>query len=629
MATTTVVEDIKSPQDRLTALTAVISKLQEGFATDFTEWDRFKLPSPAHYFRLSYSEVIRTLRLITEEDWKPDSNPKLKPELHKLFDRGTDLLSSSITYAKKAGVSLRPVHKALLSDVRHLCERRDINGTNGLAIHVIKMLKQLQDIRPPAGGAWTVDGTDLKPDAEFDLIFEEFCDLDNQKRKFQGDHERFARNSWRLLQGACEALHLTEGETQPSDDFFNNDTRPTYVEFSCKSKEFLYGKEGRPGILSVKAKLGAPLTTDQQNKIRMATKKRRARLSLQDSQEAPTHTTKNYSMKLVNAVADIQDVLRDSQLLSPKNEHIPRPSTESLMTPTLENRKDILFMDRGDLSDIIDNIYTRKFSMPMDEANLPSSPGERKDWLRLAGKEINAARASVKRYMDVSGSASTAKELRLSAYKLKLARSLFMLGLLSGTPAASPAEVQKALRERLEDWIVHEQAWNAVDRYLLAQNQQTCDSIQQHIEGRNSNIIQWRQLRGELTNPFSLENKTKDNNKNQQNKKEDSLSLTENQIRTSKILLNSVLVPRIPDTSEYVLDVREERRRRTWFQKMALARLTGESVPEWTHKKVVDPFAAGGPPDWETLPCETRWDRLEYMWVMTFWRFYQLKELEL
>ncbi|KAI1298367.1 hypothetical protein F5Y03DRAFT_367949 [Xylaria venustula] len=48
------------------------------------------------------------------------------------------------------------------------------------------------------------------------------------------------------------------------------------------------------------------------------------------------------------------------------------------MTRTWENRKEILFIDIGDLRETIDNIYTRKFSMPMDEARLPSSPRERK-----------------------------------------------------------------------------------------------------------------------------------------------------------------------------------------------------------------------------------------------------------
>ncbi|KAJ2992730.1 hypothetical protein NUW58_g2065 [Xylaria curta] len=105
--------------------------------------------------------------------------------------------------------------------------------------------------------------------------------------------------------------------------------------------------------------------------------------------------------------------------------------------------------------------------------------------------------------------------------------------------------------------------------------------------------------------------------------------LTEESIQIGCILLQGIIQPKLPNAGNYLLDWREERRRRHWFNSLAYARLTGSSEPEWTHKSPFDPFAADGPPNYRKLPRKTVWDRLQYMWVLTWWRCYQLRELEL
>ncbi|TGJ82743.1 hypothetical protein E0Z10_g6020 [Xylaria hypoxylon] len=621
---------LENPQVRLSNLIAAIDGLEEAFATEFSQWDKLNLSTPAHLFQVSYAKVIRILQLVTEEEWKQDADPELKPDLRDIFKRGVNLLSKSFEYVKKADVSLDSIHKLLLSDVRRLCERRDITGRNGLGVHVIRMFNRLYDIWPPAREAWTAGGSDLKPDAEFDRIFDEFYDLDNQSRKMQGDYESYARISWDLLQDACRALHIPESQTSPGDDFFHNNTRPTYVDYPCNSKEFVYGKGDRPGILSVKSRLGAPLNIDQQKNIKNATKKRGATLLPQVSKKARTEW--GYGMTQANAVADIEDSLRDIQVLSLGDIHTARPDAEKLVTPTCENRKEILILYKDDLYHIIEDIYTQKFKMPLNEAMFPLTPDKRDVWIQLAENEIVAARGLINFNNGAASSAAETKKLRLAAYRLKLSRALYMLGLLSGESVASPAEIKNALLERLDDWILYEQAWNAGDHYILARvhlSKETFDIVQQHIKARDINIVRWGEMKGELEKSPPPDYYARSDIEESRRRSDVSPILTEEQIKTAKILLDNVLSPKLPSSSDYVLDVREERRRRDWFQKKALARLTGDPMPKWTHKKVVDPFTAGGPPDWQTLPRKTRWERLKYMWVMTFWRLYQLKELEL
>ncbi|RWA07125.1 hypothetical protein EKO27_g7986 [Xylaria grammica] len=617
------------PRARLNFLVEAINGLDNRFKTNFSQWASLKLRSPAHYFQASYSETISILQLISEERWKVDADPELEPDLKKAFKAAVNLLSKSLDYAKGAGYILRPVHKELLSDVRRLSERRDVTGRNGLGLHIIGMFTQLHDIWPPGREAWTAEGSDLKPNDDFDRIFNEFDALDHKGLKMQGDYEIFARHSWDLLQDACRALHIPENQASPGDYFFHNDARPTYVDYPCDSNEFLYGKGGRAGILSLKSRLGAPLLTSQEQEINNAIGRRIPRLPASKN----VRTKRNYIMTHNDAIADIEDTLHEIQVLDPENMIIARPNIERLITPTCENRKEILVLYKDDLYEIVKDIYQEKFKMPLNQKTLPLTPDRREDWLKRAAREIKAARVLINSRADVAPTVYEAKKMRLAAYRLKLSRAVYMFGLFLGEKDASPTELKEALLERLDDWILHEQAWNAGDRYILKRvrlSTQTADKVQKDIETRNRNILQWREMRDETEkSPLSNYEANRSLPSEPQEPENFDPVLTEEQIKTANILLNNVLDPKFPNASDYVADVREERRRRDWFQQRVHAKLTGGPIPVWTHKRVVNPFTKGGPPNWESLARETSWDRLKYMWVMTYWRFYQLKELEL
>ncbi|KAI1357785.1 hypothetical protein F5Y08DRAFT_346369 [Xylaria arbuscula] len=623
---------VDTPQD---TLVAAVDRLENSFASRFANWDQLNLPSAAHHFQQSYVEAIRTLRRISEEQWKEPSDPVLKLHLELLFKRTVALLPLSIEYAKEAGNNLRPVHKALLSNVQELGERRDVTGTNGLAIHIIRMYKHLDDIWPPAREAWVDSGLDLKPDAEFDNIYEEFCRLYKEQRHSQGDYERYARQSSRLLEKALEALHLPESQLDLDDSFFKNETRPTYVSFPCNSKEFLYGIGKRPGILSIKARLGGPLTADQQSSLESAAK-------MSNQKSLPQHPRnpgvgKDYKMDQTNAIADFQDALHDSEALNPGHRDIARPGAE-LITPTWGIRKGILIPYRQELEAIAERIC-KEFKMPVDEAQLPKSPDQRVNWIQPIAEEIKNTRALINHHMNYDNTSNKAKSLRLAAYKLKILRAVFMIGLFSGIPRALPPNVKNALGVRLDDWILHEQAWVVGDRHIMAHGEmdkKVLDELQQDIAGREANIARWTEMKDQMMGD-SVTSQRVDGSHDSgidvvsppEVPEDTDPVLDDDTIRSATILLKSVLRPTIPDAGDYVLDVREERRRRRWYEKVALARLTGDSAPQWTCKRVVDPFTAGGPPQWEHLPRQGYWERLQFMWIMTRWRFYQLRELEL
>ncbi|KAI1735669.1 hypothetical protein F4680DRAFT_469842 [Xylaria scruposa] len=610
-------------------------RLEAAFASDFANWKQLNLPTAAHFFQASYAEAIDTLARISVEEWAKDTKP-LRPQLKALFKRCVQLLSESVRYAKKVSIALRPVHKPLLSDVRRFNTRHDLNGINGLLEHLVNMSSQLADIRPPAREAWTEKGTDLKADKDFDAVFQQFRDLDTLfPRKTQEDYELYARQSRTLLLDACRALHIPEIQAQPGDDFFNNETRPTYLDYHQASNEALYGQGKRPGILTVKSNLGGPLLEKQEKGIKQA-KKRGAEPVAQSANKRPRKEV-GYSMTIVNATADLEDVLRDSQFTTPKDDDIARPGAERLVTPTRENRKQLLAAYREDMRAIADKLYKRKFKAPLTKAMLPSTAAARAAWLKTAANEIRESRAEVNLFIDSASSPAKAKQLRLAAYRLKLARAIYMVGLLSGTPPASHSEIGTALRDRLDDWILHERAWTVGDQYLLGRSgltSETFDILQSDIKKRNANIKKWRGMQNELdgnTDVDETQNDGNDDTDQQEPSPADTRGgpvLTKTQIENANEILSRILNPRLPGGGDYARDAIEEGRRRRYYQKIVAAKLRGQPIPKWEYKKVVDPFKAGGPPGWEDLPTKTYWDRLKYMWILSFWRLYQLKELD-
>ncbi|KAI0414915.1 hypothetical protein F5X98DRAFT_365551 [Xylaria grammica] len=750
----------KSPIERFNDLTNVVSDLEYGFNTNFANWEEENHASAEDYFLWAYAGTVDALRLITDEKWKDDVDSSLKINIDKLFTRALQLLPKSVEYVRITGPALNRVHKGLLKAMLLLAERGDVTVSNGLGVHLVQMGGQLYRIRPPPRGAWNAAASDLKESDEFDGIFQEFLCLEKDPLNKQGQHELYVLQSHRLLERALRALGLPEHEAHPKDDFFHNETRPTFVEYPYGSEEFFYGRGSRPGILHIKSKLGSPLTAAQRMKLgnvdkkgtTQATKQKsdtvggesvgekkrkkfksidktksenllnkkkrkkigeRARKGSKHKAEKNTkgkneekgykkrlrndnskgsrkpRTKQDYTMTIINAAADVEDILRVGRYKSMWDWDADRPDSNRLITPTVDIRKTIMVAYQEDLRSIIDELYKRKFKTPTNKAKLPQTVDERSDWLERANREMRWARAAVHEYIESATTPSRTKQLRLAAYRLKLLRSLHILGLISGEPAASADEIRDGLRDRLEDWILYEQAWNVSELVILERQsitQELWDTITVQVNEREENIQRWTEMLNEFdervipgktgkggkrqptedpdVDASSSSSSSSSSSEEEEDEKEEGkdnvdgmdvdeeekvnvneeqkvpknpetetkpveeIFLTKEDISNGRIVLHNALYPKLPDSGDYLLDWREEKRRRRWFHAMARAKLMGKPVPAWTHKAPFDPFNAGGPPGWEGLPLGTVWDRLQYMWVLTNWRFFQLRELE-
>ncbi|KAI0547850.1 hypothetical protein F4679DRAFT_552912 [Xylaria curta] len=726
--------------------------------------------------------MIHAMEHIRAERYKDDADPNLKPDLDVLFQRILNLLRRSDRYVDFWREKLAPVHKELNKLLLRINNLPDLDNDYGLTKHQLNMGYRLTKVQQESEEAWTDDGQNLLSNRGFKRKYKEFCNLKRDARIAQTRHEMFAIRSWQILQDAFRELDIPVSDIFPESDFFDNDVRWTFLDYPYGSHEYFYGKDFRPGMIHLKVELGGE-STETERKIGWVTDSTKWRKykkvgepaskpveesqkqdkektpSNNDKEKAPSNNDKEktppnnnkrtptddvvtpnpkkprtvssggYTMNIVNAAADIEDCLRDSKFTSLQEDDVDRPGSERLQTPTVETRRTTLVAYHEDLLSIVDQVYKRRFGTPTSRAKLPQTAAERGAWLTLANKELMSARAGVNSFFDSATTPAKAKKLRLAAYKLKLVRAMYTVGLLSGAPAASAEEIQKGLIARLDDWILHEKAWNVAEKTILARSaitQDTYDLINGQINERDANIARWKRLRDQvkkgpdgepvagLDTFINNSNNNKNNNdKNNNNKNNSSGSsskkppppdkgdkgqgeyeftedeinadddledkepetpnpevqkdkgkgkdtgtqvqvqeegeetqqkkdkgkgkevadpyanvLTDREINNGRILLHNVLYPKLPSAGPYSLDWREESRREEWYENAAKAKLAGKSTPPWNHLPPADIFEAGGPPGIEKNPRKTRWQRLQYMIVLTYWRFYQLRLME-
>ncbi|KAI0186335.1 hypothetical protein EV127DRAFT_439091 [Xylaria flabelliformis] len=715
----------KGPSERLKDLTDRVEDLEAVYKTKIGG----KNPTrDERLFLQIYKKTIHAMELIRAKSSEDDADPELKPDLDRLFKRVMGLLSRAAAFVNNEREIFTPIHKKLLKLVLRMNKTPDANS-DGVLRYQIEMGNILMKFRPEYEEAWKDDGQDLKRNRKFERRYKEFCNLERDTQIAQTRHEFYAMRSWQLLQDAFRESEIPVIEIMPFDNFFDNDIRWTFVDYPYGSHEYLYGKDGRPGMVGLKEQLGGHSTNREreigfvmlecdgttekipiEGPVEESEKQDKEKNPPNNNKRNPTDDVVNpnpkksrtgssgagYTMSIVNAAADIEDCLRDSKFTSVQEEEdVDRPGWERLQTPTVETRRTTLVSYHEDLLSIVDQVYKRRFGLPAARSKLPQTAAARGSWLTRANKELVSAREEVNSFINSATTPAKAKKLRLAAYKLKLLRALYTVGLLSGNPAASAEEIQEGLIGRLDDWILHEEAWNVAEKTILGRSaitQETYDIINSQIEERDANIARWKGLRDEVEkgpgggyddepaarlDTFMKKNNNKppspdkedeeqgeyefgedeinaDDDLDDNNKKSDDTEmtnasdlevpndqvqdkepedpydkvLTDQEIKNGMILLYNVLFPKKPDGGPYLLDYKEEWRRRAWYTKAAQAELAGKPQPPRNHLPITDIFEAGGPPGYEKNPRKTRWQRLQWMIVLTYWRFYQLRLME-
>ncbi|KAI0198384.1 hypothetical protein F4808DRAFT_436193 [Astrocystis sublimbata] len=712
-------EALNTPSERLETLTQLVDKIERAYRLKFSQWNIEHPNNPEinnhrTSFLWAYTETIHALELIRSEKFKSDADLDLVPALESLHGRVVKLLTRATEHVENVKVQLMPVHKELLANVYRINHIPDVHN-DGFSMHQISMGLLLDEIRPSNRDAWKKDGTDLLENSDFNRAYQEFCDVPQATRNTQSHYMRYARASWLTLQDAFLALDIAAYEVYPGDEFFNNEFRWTFVEYPFGSPEFKYGVGTRPGMLALKDKLGGRPTSRESARMKVCLdaegkptrtsesaryrelqgryksmkagiRKADGETKKKDNKRSPTDEDASkpkkqrvalggYTMNKVNAAADVEDCLRDTHITKVNQDVLDRPGPDRLLTPTVETRVATLAAYHKDLVNISNEIYKRRFGTPTNRSKLPQTAADRADWLDRAEKELRQARFEVKEIIDSLTTPAKAKRLRLLAFKIKLARALYTIGLVSGNPAASPDEINQGLIGRLDDLILHEEAWNAAEALTLERGglrTDTYKAIDELMKARTTNIARWKELRAgmrtagsaaidaeSVAKPISRhetpirhsestrtqeavndpeagkdDENAKDNEAEEEGEAEVKSSvefarvLTSEEVKNGRILLSNVLTPKKPDRGDYMLDWREERRRQLWYEEVAHNYLVGKAAPKWNHPPPVDIFADGGPPGHEKLPRKTYWDQLQYMIVMTMWRFYQLRLME-
>ncbi|KAI1381583.1 hypothetical protein F4677DRAFT_403507 [Hypoxylon crocopeplum] len=629
-----------------------LDQIEAAFADDFGDYEASGSKSLARFVVSLYTRLTDTLRLISRELHKADTEKE-----NTLFDRGVGMLKRFYDY-------IRENSEYLITDRKFLYKLRDsvldlagqpwISFRIDIRNHIRKMNVLTGDLEPPVQSAW--DGDDLIYHKRFQRVYEKFIGLDEAARNTDEDCWRLMFRSQQCLIEAFGGLRIPLAVIKlQAYDLFDEKKRPTYIDFSCTSDEFLYGHLGRPGVLDLREKLGGPINEDQKATMERAKRPeshslpQRRRPASPSRAEPPAQkrarTDPGYKMTMEDVDADIRDIYSDAVFM---NIH-ERPSLDTLVTPTTENRAETLASYQDELTKRI-RLYRRLYFSPEFP---PRAQALRDELLHQMDEEIPLLRAEAKA-ASASKASAKLKEARLAVYALKFLRTLHMHLLLSSTPRVPDERLRQALIDRLSDWILYEQVWNAADAKARAATRTTTAKktwFGGFINARNTNIEKWTDLQTQMRDaPFAAQEEEVEEEVVQaeeeeeveeepQQQPEQPKKTKESPFRIVTRLRGVYLLPRKPGRTVYYnerLELQHEDRRRALAKERALGPPLGggswvnETQWKWENERndrIVKNFAKRGPPDFDQLSDETVFDRLVYMIVITHWRYVQGMEL--
>ncbi|KAK8023537.1 hypothetical protein PG993_011603 [Apiospora rasikravindrae] len=570
---------------------------------------------------------------------------------------------------------LRAVYKHLSKPMFSHDEANEAFGE-----HMSKISKFLKDNRLSQTDAW--EGGDLKPAADFDAIFEEFKALPTQPEELKNDTQRkeLLRSSAHLLRSACDELQVAwEAVDIEWAELVDPAKRPTYTVMDWKSRTFQWGREtGRsrdflPGIMRVKEELGyrpwndphrakAPNPPSRKaggNAKRPAPdgegphdespapKRPKAAAAARPKRpvkaaEGETDPATIRFQQTREADSDIQYLESWTQAEGPGQE--TRQGLEGLLssTPMLEPYKpETAKPYRRDFQNIVralkplrDRVYRVTITQPNLGAELADAAARvRLEVLSLRGRRDN----------------KSLKAQRLAAFRLVYLRALIVrretdLAAREDPPPGPGMDEQRA--RRFEDWIEHERAWNEADVVGADRLKATSSraAYDERVRRRTASIELWTQriteLRAEdveeIVEEIEPEDPKTDEHKTTTGETEVVVDPTSTEVETTETEKVSEEVPAAPEltkTARHQLETRypgtilanfprryqDGRRMDSIYLNTSDSRsLSGEDV-----------FAQGGPPGYETMPTETTWEKLQYMIVLTHWRFLKAFEIGL
>ncbi|KAH9991315.1 hypothetical protein F4779DRAFT_609681 [Xylariaceae sp. FL0662B] len=519
---------------------ARIQKIDEIFSDGLNNYDAVGYNSPALYFvYVVYPDIIEVVRGVSTEFGRSDANDEIKG----LFSPAINLLHRSRQFAESVGDSLTELVGVVCKHLDTLAYAPFVSlRIREFTDHILGMHRILEKCWPEPEELWRRN--DIKNNKGFEEIHREFLDLERWPEDFEISRRAIICRSHQLLKNALISLNLrpTLVRIEPHD-LFDSTKRPTFVDFSCTSEEFLYGKGERPGILSFKQRFGGLLTDDERAKVKEASKIKEVSKTKESSKTKGTSKTKGasktkgesktkgaskkrpgpakasknvkkprkangYTMDLDDVDADIDDIYNDAQFMGVRK----RPNLNKLVTPTCENRPDTLKNYRNELRNELQECRDRFYK--------PENYSANRTYIRttkLMNEEITRLRKEAKRKGDSNGNRQI-KEARLAVFRLRFVRSLHLRLTLASTPPPSAEQRKQALRERLNDWILYEDTWNQADRKArnrIGISKTSLKFYNDYISQRNANISRWQEILEEMDQEAPEDNESGDDDENE------------------------------------------------------------------------------------------------------------------
>ncbi|OTA53271.1 hypothetical protein K449DRAFT_440110 [Hypoxylon sp. EC38] len=630
-------DDPSEVESGMEAWTKAIDQIETAAENGFGDFEESSFPSLGAYYVSLYTILKNTMGEISNEFYKGD-----KANEKALFKRAVGLLDKFYEYAQESRQVLmgtKNFHYKLWIRLDDFGHQPWSSYDTAIQKHVYRMAVLSTELQPPFEQAW--ENGDLINHKRFQTAYENFLKLDDKNAYDDVERRNFVFMSQQQVEQALIGLRLLTASSKVRVNWTDNKTRPAYVEFPYGSNEYLYGIGDRPGVLSLKLKLGGEVTREEREIMKKAAEKPRKRPATVRIQQRGKRPRPEWgiTMTMANVDADIEDIYCDANF-----RNISQRPTFDLVTPLTANRETTLANYREDFLKIIRwhrSVYYKPEAPPTRQVDRDRLIKELEKGIAYARKAARQVRTATNAKL---------KQAKLAAYTLRFLRTLHLKLMLSSTPPVSRQRMNQALLDRMEDWSAYERTWNEAD--LKTQLNPRLTQKKKHeigslIRARSSNILDWTLLMNQLRSGLGRTVPRETEETEQQASEEPKESLDRNQSKKEGIDLFEldpddastwVIEPRRPGRSVYVsekIDQREEERARARAIDSAVMQQEGAEggrlhrlearykAEDKRSDAIAAALAKKGPPGYTNIPVETVFEKLIYMIVIHHWRLFQ------
>ncbi|KAK8859177.1 hypothetical protein PGQ11_009911 [Apiospora arundinis] len=615
----------------------------------------------------NWCKVQRQLFEFYEEN--DNGERKENEKVNVMFDRMVEAMNMTPETLFRGSINSQPEKREWMPQLLKELERfRAVpwlrwRGNNAFVKHLDLMATFRRKNWPLNAAAWK--GGKLLDGCDFDKTFAEFLELGEEPAPTNRQEGKLlVHHSISLtLQAARDLLINLEPINIPVENLLNEETRPTPVDTPFDHPLFERGTESRPGALAMKAYLSGTVELSKSRypldgKSSYAGEKRDfgvfADMKPVESQEdedakrqaigsgkkgknakAPTKK-KLHSKAGLGPVSSpdnsfydytVKDADRDIENLRTMANGEDLSGEDEGVTPVWLLPSDVLQKYRPTLRAELDKAGWEELAEP-GQAARPENIAKTLQELEWIIDESNAdVRAALEGAMKLTY--PRLKTLKCTVFALRYARSLHMRLLLAARPSD---DLLQARADRLEDWILHEEVWNAAHRFSLSKTKATNKDrprLKKEIQMREANIANWRAQITALEKALDTKQQADDDaaaavkEAMKHGEKADSDN-NSSQVSAKAAIAKSAVQDKKKKKGEKETKTTEAPTRLVLDPFRYMVRAGGRGFSPRTVKRSTQPeftvFAEGGPPGYEKLPKGDTYQKLQYMIILTFWR---------